>query len=236
MSKSNILIATLSVIIVISVAYIAFQFLSGNVIRPSYKETVEGFTFAAEVDNSSLWTYKITGSFSNGCYTGVADPRINSGNKSVELAFVIVEPDPNEVCTTQIVPVSIPGTFQAPKDSKMTFKIERVQADPQGGADGEESVSSEQSGISQDGFTLVPAYLGESKWSYTLKGDLPNPCYTYEKEVIILESFPEQVEVTLKIMNPDPTQICAQVIVPVETSGEFQADEKATVSLKVSRE
>lgn len=238
MNKSNFLIGVLSVLIVISVAYIAFQLISGNLFKPSYTETVEGYTFAVELGNSEVWSYKVTGSFVNSCFVGVTDPRINSGNKTVELAFVIVEPDPNEVCTTAIVPLSIPGTLQAQKDSKFTFKIERVQSDPQGGSDvnDDSSPTTEQGGISQDGFTVVPAYLGNRKWSYSLKGDLPNPCYSYTKEVIILESFPEQVEVSINVKSPEANQICAQVIVPVDDSGEFEADEQATVTLKVIRE
>lgn len=238
MNKSNILIGILSVLIVISVSYIAFQFLSGNLFKPSYKESLEGYTFTVELGNSEVWSYKVTGNFANSCFTGVTDPRINSGNKTVELVFVIVEPDPNEVCTTAIVPVNIPGTLQAPKDSKFTFKVERVQADPQGGSEATDDSSSttEQGGISQDGFTVVPAYLGSSKWSYTLKGSVPNPCYSYEKEVIILESFPEQVEVSVNVKSPAADQVCTQVIVPVDDSGEFEADEKAVITLKVTRE
>lgn len=64
---------------------------------------------------------------------------------------------------------------------------------------------------------------------HTLTGQLtvPTPCHTIEQEVIIRESYPEQVQIDFKIV--DSGGVCAQVLVDQEFEVSFQASELATV-------
>jgi len=87
--------------------------------------------------------------------------------------------------------------------------------------------------ISSDDFTFEYTYTENNLWSYTVKGTLPNPCYTISTEAIVAESYPEQVYVTSTITPPNEDQVCAQVIKDVKEIGEFTASESATVSFKV---
>lgn len=75
-------------------------------------------------------------------------------------------------------------------------------------------------------------YLGDSKWEYTLTADLPTPCHEIKHEVVVLESYPEQVKVNAEIVNPDNTLTCIQVIQEdAQVTGTFSASEQAKVSL-----
>lgn len=87
--------------------------------------------------------------------------------------------------------------------------------------------------ITKDDFTFEYTYTGNNLWSYTVKGTLPNPCYTISTDSIVAESYPEQVYVTSTITPPKQDQVCAQVIKDVNEIGEFTASENATVSFNV---
>lgn len=94
-------------------------------------------------------------------------------------------------------------------------------------------LNTDRTKITMDNFTLTTEYKGESKWEYTIVGQLPNPCYTVSTNAIVAESYPEQVSITVNVQPPDADVICAQVIQKYEYTGEFQASEKATVKLLV---
>jgi hypothetical protein len=94
-------------------------------------------------------------------------------------------------------------------------------------------LNTDRTKITMDNFTLTTEYKGESKWEYTIVGQLPNPCYTVSTNAIVAESYPEQVSITVNVQPPDADVICAQVIQEYEYTGEFQASEKATVKLLV---
>lgn len=87
--------------------------------------------------------------------------------------------------------------------------------------------------ITVDNFTLTTTYKGDSKWEYTVVGQLPNPCYTVTTNAMVAESYPEQISITVSVQPPDADTVCAQVIQEYEYSGEFQASEEATVKLLV---
>ncbi|MDQ6984989.1 MAG: hypothetical protein Q9M91_00570 [Candidatus Dojkabacteria bacterium] len=86
-----------------------------------------------------------------------------------------------------------------------------------------------------DGFYLEAEFKGGNSWDFVINGSVPNPCYTYDTEVIIAESFPEQVTVNLDVNKPAEGLICTQVIEEVTINGSYQADENSTVRLKVNR-
>jgi hypothetical protein len=80
-------------------------------------------------------------------------------------------------------------------------------------------------------FTLQTEYQGENTWTYTITGTLPTPCYEYTVNEVVMESYPEQVNINMQI---EQTQdICAQVIQEVEKVGTFQASEQAQIHLNV---
>ena len=96
-----------------------------------------------------------------------------------------------------------------------------------------DQVDSSVTKITEDNFTLTTEYKEESRWEYTVVGQLPNPCYTATTDAIVAESYPEQVSITVSVQVPDADTMCAQVIQEYEYSGEFQASEEATVKLLV---
>ncbi|MDP2720707.1 MAG: hypothetical protein Q8O75_02080 [bacterium] len=63
---------------------------------------------------------------------------------------------------------------------------------------------------------------------------LPSPCHKLKEETLVIESFPEQVQVRLTIQDPDPTMMCAQVVTEKEFSGEVKVSEKATISVFIN--
>lgn len=87
--------------------------------------------------------------------------------------------------------------------------------------------------LTEENFTLSYSYLGDSKWEYKVEGTLPNPCYKVTTDVLVAESYPEQVSVRVTVQAPDADVACIQVIEPYQYTGEFSASEKATVALVV---
>ena len=82
-------------------------------------------------------------------------------------------------------------------------------------------------------FNLEYTFTDNNLWTYTVSGQLPNPCYEVSTEVRVAESYPEQVTVLVTVTEPDADTMCAQVIQEYEYSGEFNASGEATVTLQV---
>ena len=61
-------------------------------------------------------------------------------------------------------------------------------------------------------------YYENGIFHYSFMVDLPSPCYTVEKNEIIMESYPERVMVDVAIKSTDD-DMCAQVITPYEVTG-----------------
>jgi hypothetical protein len=89
--------------------------------------------------------------------------------------------------------------------------------------------------LEEDGFTVVSTYQDNDTWEYNIKGTLPNPCYALRDEVSIAESTPEQVVLKLSVSNPDDDIACTEVIKEVDVTGEYEADEEATLKVEVTR-
>ncbi len=87
--------------------------------------------------------------------------------------------------------------------------------------------------LTEENFVFEYTYKGDNLWSYTVKGNLPTPCYSINTDAVVMESFPEQVIVTSRITPPAKDVMCAQVIQEVNEVGEFNASEKAQVTFKV---
>lgn len=87
--------------------------------------------------------------------------------------------------------------------------------------------------IEKDGYRFEYKYVGENKWEYTLTGSLPTPCNDWKKNVLVMESYPEQVSVNVEILQPEKDVMCAQVITPVEAKDVVMVSEGATFNLNV---
>lgn len=57
---------------------------------------------------------------------------------------------------------------------------------------------------------------------------LPDPCYEIESEVVVMESFPEQVRITLT--TPRKEGFCAQVLTDKTFEVTFQASDQAKIT------
>ncbi len=86
---------------------------------------------------------------------------------------------------------------------------------------------------SNDTFKLEKKYVSENSWTYKVTGQLPNPCYSATVDALVAESYPEQVTILLKIIEPNKDMMCAQVIQDFVYEGTFSASELATVTLRV---
>lgn len=82
---------------------------------------------------------------------------------------------------------------------------------------------------------LEKQYVSENKWNYKVTGKFPNPCYDAYIEVIIQESYPEQVTLLVEVIKPSQDMVCAQVITNFQKEGNFNASEQAVVELKIKK-
>lgn len=89
--------------------------------------------------------------------------------------------------------------------------------------------------ITKDNFILGARYISNNTWEYDVSGFLPNPCYSASVEVFIDESFPEQVNINLQIIQPDSDLICTQVIENYVSNGIFQASSEASIEFNITR-
>jgi len=96
---------------------------------------------------------------------------------------------------------------------------------------GEKDIQSKD--ITKDNFVLTYSYIGDNKWTYTLTGTLPNPCYTVSVDALVAESYPEQVSIIATVTPPEDDIACIQVVQEYEHTGDFSASEKAIVTLQV---
>lgn len=65
--------------------------------------------------------------------------------------------------------------------------------------------------------------------------EMPTPCDLLESEVVVMESFPEQVLINFKTINQSEG-LCAQVITPARFKVEFSASEGASISATLNGE
>jgi len=72
---------------------------------------------------------------------------------------------------------------------------------------------------------------------HTLVGEVlvPTPCHTLEAEVLIRESFPEQVTIVFSIVSTE-AELCAQVVTPAVFAESFEASEEALITATLDGE
>jgi hypothetical protein len=95
-----------------------------------------------------------------------------------------------------------------------------------------ETNDSNNTAIGED-WKLDTQYLGENTWEYKIIGTLPNTCYDYSIEPIVLESYPEQVHINVSI--DEISDICIQVIQEIDETGTFNASEEAIIDLLIGK-
>ena len=74
------------------------------------------------------------------------------------------------------------------------------------------------------------------KLEYSGSVQLPSPCHKLDIQTTIAESYPEQVYISLKIIDPDPNMLCASVIEEKEFSGQLQVSANASISVSLNGE
>lgn len=87
--------------------------------------------------------------------------------------------------------------------------------------------------LTVEDFDFQYTYIGENTWRYTLRGELPNSCYTISTEAIVMESYPEKVQVKSTIKYPTEDMVCTQSIQEIDEEGEFEASEYAQISFEI---
>lgn len=96
-----------------------------------------------------------------------------------------------------------------------------------------DKATDEKDNIQQGNFSLTYSYKENNTWEYTVSGTLPTPCYSATTEALIMESYPEQVQIRVKTQAASDSTICITVIKDYAYTGTFSASSKATVSLVV---
>jgi hypothetical protein len=84
--------------------------------------------------------------------------------------------------------------------------------------------------VRSDEITVKTKYEG-GKIKYSGTVQTPTPCHEIKDETKVLESFPEQVQIRLLVVQGNPGAICAQVISEKEFSGEVEVSKDATISV-----
>lgn len=98
-------------------------------------------------------------------------------------------------------------------------------------APGDESLDKQNQNV---GTLAVTHHFENGVHTYSGTVSKPTPCHIFESEVIIRESFPEQV--TLDLTIKDSGQICIQVIGEEVFTITFEASEKALVDAAINGE
>lgn len=87
--------------------------------------------------------------------------------------------------------------------------------------------------VQNNTFTLNYEYQGNNKWTYTVAGTLPTPCYDVTTDAVVMESYPEQVKVTVKTQEQSDGYVCATVIKDYSYTGTFNASKNAKITLDI---
>lgn len=74
------------------------------------------------------------------------------------------------------------------------------------------------------------------KLEYSGSVQLPSPCHKLDIQTTIAESYPEQVYISLEIIDPDPGMLCATVIEEKEFSGKLNVSANASISVSLNGE
>lgn len=74
-----------------------------------------------------------------------------------------------------------------------------------------------------------------AEWSYEISGNLPTPCHSAVAEVLVMESFPEQVMININLNTPEEDVMCIQVIDEFTLTGTFKASAEATARIGTVR-
>lgn len=81
---------------------------------------------------------------------------------------------------------------------------------------------------------LTKEALTDANWSLEGEFTFPTGGYTVgEPEVMIAESYPEQVRVTIEVTPPAPGTIVTQVVTKVPVSAQIPASNEATFRIEV---
>lgn len=75
-------------------------------------------------------------------------------------------------------------------------------------------------------------YIEDSSWEYSIHGTVPTPCHSLAVDIVVAESYPEQVHLNVYISEPSEDVLCTQVLTEKTINGVFNASMDASVNLK----
>lgn len=184
---------------------------------------------SAEFVGNDNWRYTIKGYKPTPCYSYKV--KVTNTSLSYYITLQLIEPLSEQVCDTVIVPFEEIGNVRAPQNATFNFYTETLDNKPSIPFE----VTDQTIQIEKDNFVLYANYEGDNIWDYKIEGNLPNPCYSIHKDAIVMESFPEQVNVIVTVKRNTQAEVCVQVIVDVDERGSFSASEQAKITLLVNR-
>lgn len=87
--------------------------------------------------------------------------------------------------------------------------------------------------LTKENFILTYEYKGDNTWSYTVTEAASTSCIHIKTDAIVMESYPEQVKITVEKLDEPTSEVCSIVKEEYSSSGTFNASNIATVSLVV---
>ncbi len=217
---------------VLAVALLAFAACDADPIMPP---GVDGLTslseFSASYEDGVLY-YDAVLDKPTPCHVVEVEETISD---VLRVDFVTSVNETDEICAQVITPEEISREVEMEMPMTILVYIDGVLAS-------EESVE-EANGIPSNGDIVDIGEEGFSVWydngflRYSAVIEKPTPCHELDVEEMLLESYPVQVSVNVDIYNPDPEQVCVQVVDVVELEGTIEIDHvPASFSLSIDGE
>jgi len=90
----------------------------------------DDFLLTYEYIGDNTWSYKVTGTLPNPCYTVTFEPVVmESYPEQVRIDTKVQEPSPEEICAQVIQEVEETGTFSASENAEIILDIELIPSD-----------------------------------------------------------------------------------------------------------
>lgn len=100
---------------------------------------------------------------------------------------------------------------------------------------GQTKVIDNKTVVGSEKVTLKTSFKN-GKLEYSGSVQLPSPCHKLDIQTTVAESYPEQVYISLEIIDPDPGVLCATVIEEKEFSGKLSVSANASIFVSLNGE
>jgi hypothetical protein len=123
-------------------------------------------------------------------------------------------------------------TYERSVNPKDTSSDQKVSTDSNKPISSTKNRSTNKYVLINDSVNLVATFQ-TNVWRYSGLVQVLNVCTYLEHNVLVRESFPEQVSIELTTKMDREADVCAQVITQRNFSGEFQASAKADITVSL---